>query len=96
MLLKGPGHHQDIIQVHKAVAPFHACQDKLHDSLKCRRGITESEGHTGELKEALVGGKCRFGTGFLIELHLPVSRRQVQRCKELGSSQCVEDVFYSR
>ena len=73
MLLKGPTHHDYVIQVHQTVGLLQSRQHHVHETLKGSWGITESEGHDLELKKPIRCAKSCLLTIHLLDFHLPVT-----------------------
>ncbi|KRX12749.1 hypothetical protein T07_11835 [Trichinella nelsoni] len=86
----------NIVEIDEARFPRQPPQRFLHQTLKRRRGVAESERHDAELKESQGCGKRRFLPVSLSDFYLPVARRQIERAEPLGPRQRIQRIVYSR
>ena len=54
MFREGLPQHNDIVEVDQTVDPVESSEDKVRETLECRGGIAELEGHEPELKRPSV------------------------------------------
>ncbi|KRX71153.1 hypothetical protein T06_13677 [Trichinella sp. T6] len=86
----------NIVEIEEAYFPPQSPQRFLHQTLKRRRGVAESERHHAELEESQGCGKRRFLPVFFSDFNLPVARRQIERAEPLGPCQRIQRIVYSR
>ncbi|XP_003382336.1 conserved hypothetical protein [Trichinella spiralis] len=86
----------NIVEIDEARFPRQPPQRFLHQTLKRRRGVAESERHDADLKESQGCGKRRFLPVSLSDFYLPVARRQIERAEPLGPRQRIQHIIYSR
>ncbi|KRX40447.1 hypothetical protein T05_15617 [Trichinella murrelli] len=68
----------------------------LHQALKRRRGILQSERHDAELEESQGRGERRLLPVSFRDFNLPVAGHQVERAEPFGLCQRIHRIVYSR
>ena len=70
---------QDVININfskiSSIVCLQITQNFLHQPLEHRRGVSKSKQRDTKFEQAMMGDKCRFLSGRLVNLNLPVSGR---------------------
>ena len=90
-----PAEYQNVIQVDNYKCVQMSAQHVVHCTLKGSRRIGETHGHHKPFILAISSNKRGLVHIFFLDLHLPVSRPQIQACKVLGTCQTVNQVLCS-
>ena len=76
--------HQQVVEVHNAVAVGYICQHPLHQPLKSSWCIAEPKWHDTELPQPLPDGEGSLWSCVRGQLHLQVATAQVKRAEPAG------------
>ena len=82
--------NHDIIQIHQGELIAHVVKHLVHESLKGRRRITQSERHSRELIQAIRCDKRRLRRILILHVNLPVATGEVHSGEVLATSKLIK------
>ena len=71
-------------------------EDMIHEALEGGGGITQAKGHDPKLIVALMSSKGHIRNVFLLHTYLVIARAKIKFIKELGATQCIQEVINDR
>ena len=71
-------------------------QYRIHQCLKCGRGICQTERHDQKLEQALMSVESRLLPIIRVHAHLVIPRAEIQLREELGTPKLIQQFLYHR
>jgi hypothetical protein len=68
-------------------------KDMIHEALKSGGSITQAKGHDQKFIVAIMSSQGSLRNFFLLHTYLVVARTKIKFCKELGTTQFIQEVI---